>query len=43
MTPLAATDRLFFERADSTLDQDTATKIAAEGLRAADDGELFME
>jgi len=43
MTPLAATDRLFFERHDSTLDQDTATRIVADALRSNDDGELFLE
>ncbi len=43
MTPLAATDRLFFERADSTLDQATATRIVADALRGGDDGELFLE
>ena len=43
MTPLAATDRLFFERHDATLDQDTATRIVAGALRPNDDGELFME
>jgi TldD protein len=43
MTPLAATDRLFFERADSTLDQDAAARIVAGALTASDDGELFME
>src|ERR1035437_5368668 len=43
MTPLAATDQLFFERADSMLDQDTATRIVADALRANDDGELFLE
>ena len=43
MTPLAATDRLFFDRADATLDQDTATRIVADALRSSDDGELFLE
>src|ERR1700677_3524617 len=43
MTPLAATDHLFFERAGSALDQDTATRIVADALRANDDGELFLE
>ncbi len=43
MTPLAVTDRLFFERADSTLDRDAAARIAAEALRSSDDGELFLE
>jgi TldD protein len=43
MTALAATDRLFFERADSTLDQDTASRIVAAALASTDDGELFLE
>ena len=43
MTALATTDQLFFERADSTLDQAAAARITAEALRDADDGELFME
>ncbi len=42
-TPLAVTDRLFFERAGATLDRDAAERIAAEALRRADDGELFLE
>src|ERR1700684_1265784 len=43
MTPLAATDQLFFERADSALDQDTASRIVAKALASTDDGELFLE
>jgi len=43
MTALAATDRLFFERADSALDQDTASRIVAKALASTDDGELFLE
>ncbi len=43
MTALAATDRLFFGRQDSELDQDTAARIVAEALGASDDGELFLE
>ena len=43
MTPIAATDQLFFHRQDSTLDQDTATRIVADALKANDDGELFLE
>jgi TldD protein len=43
MTPLAATDRLFFERSDSALDQDTASRIVANALGSTDDGELFLE
>jgi TldD protein len=42
-TPLAVTDRLFFERADADLDLDGAERIVAEALRHADDGELFLE
>lgn len=42
-TPLAVTDRLFFQRADAALDRDTAERIAAEALQRADDGELFLE
>ena len=34
MTPLAATDQLFFGRQDATLDQDTATRIVADALKA---------
>src|ERR1700722_4138231 len=43
MTPLAATDRLFFERHDSELDQGAAARIVADALGSTDDGELFME
>ncbi|MGC8523224.1 MAG: metalloprotease TldD [Acidibrevibacterium sp.] len=43
MTPLAATDRLFFERAEAALDRDTAERLTAEALAGADDGELFLE
>jgi TldD protein len=42
-TPLAATDRLFFERAGATLDRDAAERILAGALARADDGELFLE
>jgi TldD protein len=42
-TPLAVTDRLFFERADATLDRAAAERIVAEALRQSDDGELFLE
>ncbi|MBV8199061.1 MAG: metalloprotease TldD, partial [Acidobacteria bacterium] len=42
-TPLAVTDRLFFERADAALDRDAAERITAEALARADDGELFLE
>ncbi|MGE4048906.1 MAG: metalloprotease TldD [Acetobacteraceae bacterium] len=43
MTSLAATDKLFFERADAALDQVTAERIVAEALGDSDDGELFLE
>ncbi|HXT79038.1 MAG TPA: metalloprotease TldD [Acetobacteraceae bacterium] len=43
MTLLAETDKLFFERADATLDQDGATRIVEGALAGSDDGELFLE
>jgi TldD protein len=43
MTPLAATDKLFFERPDAALDQDTAARIVSDALKPSDDGELFLE
>lgn len=43
MTPLAATDRLFFERADAELDRAGAERHIASALANADDGELFLE
>jgi len=43
MTLLAETDKLFFERADATLDQDAATRIVEGALAGSDDGELFLE
>jgi TldD protein len=42
-TPLAVTDRLFFERAGSTLDRDAAERLTADALADCDDGELFLE
>ena len=42
-TPLAVTDRLFFERADAVLDRDAAERLTAEALADCDDGELFLE
>lgn len=42
-TPLAVTDRLFFERADAQLDLAGAQRITAAALARADDGELFLE
>ena len=41
-TPLAVTDRLFFERADSTLGRIEAERLTAEALADCDDGELFL-
>ena len=43
VSPLAATDRLFFEREDAALDRDVAERIVAEALAGCDDGELFLE
>ena len=43
MTPLAATDRIFFERADAELDRAGAERHVATALANADDGELFLE
>ncbi|MDE2517069.1 MAG: metalloprotease TldD [Rhodospirillales bacterium] len=40
---LAATDRLFFERADAALDRHAAERLTARALADADDGELFLE
>ena len=42
-TPIAVTDRLFFDRADAALDRDQAERVLAETLARADDGELFLE
>ena len=42
-SPLAVTDRLFFDRADAALDRDEAGRITAAALADADDGELFLE
>ncbi len=43
MTAIAATDKLFFERADAALQQDAATRIVGQALHGSDDGELFLE
>ena len=43
MSAIAATDRLFFERADATLDQDAAARLTGQALAGSDDGELFLE
>ncbi len=42
-SPLATTDRLFFERPGATLARDDAERLAAAALDGADDGELFLE
>jgi TldD protein len=43
LSPLAETDRLFFERDDAALDRGAAEQIVAEALAGCDDGELFLE
>ena len=43
MSAIAATDKLFFERADAALDQAAAAAILEQALRGSDDGELFLE
>ncbi len=43
MTPIAVTDRLFFEREDAEFGRDEAVRIVAGALNGADDGELFLE
>ena len=43
MSAIAATDKLFFERADAALDQAAAAQIVDRALRGSDDGELFLE
>jgi TldD protein len=43
MNPLAATDALFFERSDSTLDRAVAEQIVTGALANSDDGELYLE
>jgi TldD protein len=42
-TPLAVTDRLFFERAEAALARDDAVHLTEAALADADDGELFLE
>jgi len=42
-TALDATDKLFFDRPDATLDRDAAARLTAKALADADDGELFLE
>lgn len=43
LSPLAATDTLFFGRAGATLDRDAAERIVGGALAGMDDGELFLE
>jgi TldD protein len=43
MTPLAETDRLFFDRADAALDRAAAEGVLASALARTDDGELYLE
>ena len=43
LSPLAETDRLFFDRDDAALDRGAAERIVADALAGCDDGELFLE
>ena len=43
MSAIAATDKLFFDRADAALDQAAAAQIIEQALSGSDDGELFLE
>src|SRR6201985_1218445 len=43
MSAIAATDKLFFERADAALEQAAAAQIVDQALKGSDDGELFLE
>src|SRR5690242_8644758 len=43
MTPLTATDKLFFERADAALDRAAAEATVDQALAHSDDGELYLE
>ena len=43
LSPLAATDALFFERAGAAVDRGGAERIVGETLSGTDDGELFLE
>ena len=43
LSPLAATDALFFDRPGATLDRDAAFRIVSGTLSGLDDGELFLE
>jgi TldD protein len=42
-TPLAVTDRLFFDRPDAQIGLVEAEHLTAEALSGSDDGELFLE
>jgi len=42
-TPLAVTDRLFYDRPGTALDRDAAARLTAGALNGSDDGELFLE
>ena len=43
LSPLAATDQLFFERAAAGLERGGAERLLGEALAGTDDGELFLE
>ncbi len=43
LSPLATTDKLFFEREDAALDRAAAEQVTAAALAGCDDGELFLE
>src|SRR3954464_7784001 len=43
MSAITATDKLFFERADATLDHTAAAHIVGHALTGSDGGELFLE
>jgi TldD protein len=43
MTPIAVTDKLFFERPDADLAREDAARIVEDALHGADDGELYLE
>jgi TldD protein len=43
LSPLAATDALFFGRPGATLDRDAAERIVGDTMAGMDDGELFLE
>ena len=43
MTPIAVTDKLFFERPEAELAREDAARIVEDALHGADDGELYLE